>query len=100
MRLLLILLGALAVRLLYLATPDLDSDSAVFGLMAMHILRGEIPWFQWGYLYLGTIESFTAVPLMLLFGNGRFALDLASVLYSLLFVYACYLVGRHAGGKR
>jgi hypothetical protein len=48
--------GGLALRLAYLATPGLDSDQAIFGLMAMHILRGEFPIFQWGYLYMGTIS--------------------------------------------
>jgi hypothetical protein len=66
----------------------------------MHILRGEFPIFQWGYSYMGTLESFTAAPLMLLFGKGRFALNMAPVLYSLLFTYACYLIGKYAGGRR
>ena len=95
-----LLIGALALRLLYLATPRLDSDQAVFGLMARHILHGEFPIFQWGYSYMGTLESITAAPLMLIFGPNRFALNLAPVLYSLLFAYACFLLGRHVGGRR
>jgi hypothetical protein len=95
-----LLIGAIALRLLYLATPRLDSDQAVFGLMARHMLRGEFPIFQWGYSYMGTLESITAAPLMLLFGSNRFALNLAPALYSLLFAYACFLIGRHLGGRR
>jgi 4-amino-4-deoxy-L-arabinose transferase-like glycosyltransferase len=96
---LLLLAGGFALRLLYLATPGLDSDQAIFGLMAMHILRGELPIFQWGYLYMGTIESFVAAPLMLLFGATRFALDLSPVLFSMLFALAAYLFARHAAGR-
>ncbi len=95
----LILAGGFALRLLYLATPDLDSDQAIFGLMAMHILRGELPIFQWGYHYMGTLESFVAAPLMVVFGPSRFALDLAPTLFSMLFAYASYLFAREATGR-
>ena len=64
------------------------------------MLHGEFPIFQWGYSYMGTIESITAAPLMLLFGKNRFALNLSPTLYSLLFAYACFLIGRHLGGRR
>ncbi len=96
----LILAAGFVLRLLYLATPDLDSDQAVFGLMAMHILRGEFPLFQWGYDYMGTLESFVAAPLMLVFGPTRFALNLAPTLFSMLFAYAAYLFTREAAGHR
>ena len=47
---LLLVAGGFALRLAYLATPGLDSDQAIFGLMAMHILRGE-----WSP-FLGAVE--------------------------------------------
>jgi F5/8 type C domain/Dolichyl-phosphate-mannose-protein mannosyltransferase len=96
---LLLLAAGFGLRLLYLATPSLDSDQAIFGLMAMHILRGELPIFQWGYLYMGTIESFVAAPLMLLFGPTRFALNLSPVLFSMLFALSAYLFAREAAGR-
>jgi 4-amino-4-deoxy-L-arabinose transferase-like glycosyltransferase len=95
-----IVVGGFAVRLLYLATPDLDSDQAIFGLMAIHMLRGEFPIFQWGYQYMGTIESLVAAPLMVLFGPTRFALNLSPVLFDVLFAYAVYLFTREAAGRR
>jgi hypothetical protein len=95
----LLLVTGFAVRLLYLATPDLDSDQAVFGLMAMHILRGEFPIFQWGYDYMGTLESFVAAPLMLIFGPTRFVLGLSPTLFSMLFAFAAYLFAREAAGR-
>jgi len=97
---LLLLLAGLGLRLLYLATPWLDSDQAIFGLMAAHILRGELPIFQWGYHYMGTIESFVAAPLMLVFGETRFALNLAPALFSMLFAWSAYLFARESGGRK
>jgi hypothetical protein len=94
-----LLVAGLCLRLLYLATPSLDSDQAIFGLMAAHMLRGEFPIFQWGYLYMGTIESVVAAPLMLVFGMTRFALNLSPVLFSMLFAIAAYLYAREAGGR-
>src|SRR5947207_8669544 len=85
-----LLAAAFMLRLGYLATPGLDSDGAIFGLMAIHILRGELPIFQWGLQYMGTIESFVAAPLMLVFGPTRFALDLSPVIFNMLFLYAVY----------
>jgi Dolichyl-phosphate-mannose-protein mannosyltransferase/F5/8 type C domain len=94
-----LLAAGLGLRLLYLAAPALDSDQAIFGLMAMHILRGELPIFQWGYHYMGTIESFVAAPLMLVFGPTRFALNLSPVLFSMLFAGSAYLFARDAAGR-
>ncbi len=96
----LLLAAAFMLRLGYLATPGLDSDGAIFGLMAIHILRGELPIFQWGLQYMGTIESFVAAPLMLVFGPTRFALDLSPVIFNMLFLYAVYLYAREAAGRR
>jgi hypothetical protein len=62
--------------------------------MAMHILRGEFPIFQWGYNYMGTLESFVAAPIMLIFGPTRFAIALSPTLFSMLFACAAYLFAR------
>jgi hypothetical protein len=67
----LLLVTGFAVRLLCLATPDLRSDQAIFGLIAMHILRREFPIFQWGYNYMRTLESYVAALTMLLLGPNR-----------------------------
>jgi hypothetical protein len=67
--------------------------------MAMHNLRGELPIFQRGYHYMGTIESFVAAPLMLVFGPTRFALNLSPVLFSMLFATAAYFFTREVAGR-
>lgn len=90
----------IALRLLYLATPTLDSDQAIFGLMARHILHGERPWFQWGVHYMGALECYVAAAYMALLGPTRFALKLAPASFSLLFAYAAYAFGVAAGDRR
>jgi hypothetical protein len=67
--------------------------------MAMHILRGEFPIFQWGYNHMGTLESFVAAPIMLIFGPTQFALALSPTLFSMLFACAAYLFAREAAGR-
>ena len=83
--LLLLAVGA-ALRALYLCTPKIDSDQAIYGLMARSILEGEWPIFQWGFLYMGALEPYTAAVWMLLLGPGRLALCLAPASYSMVFV--------------
>jgi hypothetical protein len=48
----------------------------------------------------GDIESFTAAPLMVLFGPTHLALNLTPVLFNVLFAYAVYLFTREGAGGR
>src|SRR6185312_1031761 len=60
-RVALLLLALAAIyRLVLLARgwPALDSDEAVIGLMARHILHGERPTFFWGQNYMGPFEAY------------------------------------------
>ena len=51
------LLGLFIVVIaLHLATPALDSDQAVTGLMGLHVLRGELPIFFWNQDHAGVPE--------------------------------------------
>lgn len=88
-------LGA-AVRGLYLLTPALDSDMAIVGLMARHILQGEFPIFFWGQPFAGTIESLLAAVLFFLFGPSRLTLALSPFLFSLAFLVLTYRLAREA----
>lgn len=82
---------ALAVRLLYAAHPMMDSDQAVIGLMAMHILDGEFPIFFWGAPYSSPVESYLAAPVFALLGPSRNALCLTIILESMVFLWLAYL---------
>ncbi len=68
----LFLLLGLAVRLLFLLTPNMDSDQAVTGLMARHILGGEFPFFFYGQDYCGSIEAYLVSTDLFFLGASRF----------------------------
>lgn len=96
-----VLLGAAAlIRGIYLLTPGLNSDEAVVGLMAIHILTGEFPIFYWSEPYCGPLESFLASLFFFLFGPSRTALNLAPAAVSLFFLVAAWRFATAAFGQR
>ncbi|MEK6691769.1 MAG: discoidin domain-containing protein [Nitrospirota bacterium] len=88
----LIFLLGIALRVIYLITPDLDSDQAIMGLMARHILDGEFPVFFWGESYEGPIESYFASIIFALFGSSQLTLSLSPFIFSLVFIFLIYLL--------
>lgn len=85
------LLGAVAYRLPELLNPGvINSDSAIVGLQALHILHGEWHWFLWGSGYQTTADSAVAAALFLVTGATPRALLLTALLGHLvatLFVF-------------
>jgi 4-amino-4-deoxy-L-arabinose transferase-like glycosyltransferase len=78
----------LGTRLWTLRTPFLggyfDSDEAVPGLMARHLLHGEWSTFYWGQAYGGTAEVALVSVLFWIVGSGVLALRLVPIaLYGL-----------------
>src|SRR4051794_25325259 len=63
-----------------LGTPN--SDEAVMGLMARHVLDGEFPTFFWGVSYSGSQEALLAVPGFLVAGGSWLALRLVPMALS------------------
>jgi 4-amino-4-deoxy-L-arabinose transferase-like glycosyltransferase len=90
----LILIVGGAIRLLFLYTPNMDSDQAVTGLMARHILGGEFPFFFYGQDYCGSIEAYLASTVFFFLGATRFTLALTICLESLFFVLFIYYLAR------
>ncbi|HMK66409.1 MAG TPA: glycosyltransferase family 39 protein, partial [Thermodesulfobacteriota bacterium] len=88
-----VILGGL-LRLLFLATPHMDSDQAVTGLMARHILGGEFPFFFYGQDYCGSIEAYLASTIFWLFGATRFTLNATICLESIFFILFIYFLAR------
>jgi dolichyl-phosphate-mannose-protein mannosyltransferase len=86
----------------HLATPRLDSDQAVTGLMGVEILRGEFPIFFWGQDHAGIPESYGAAVTFAVLGVSRFALCLVPALAAFGLVVALYRTGAvlfgHAAG--
>src|SRR5687767_8144142 len=63
-----------------------DSDEAVEGLMAVHVLNGELPAFFWGQAFKGVPEVYAAAGAFALFGGS------VTVLKSVtLAVFAAYV---------
>ena len=94
----LLVLGGL-LRAAHLLTPVMDSDQAVFGLQARHILLGEFPVFSWGYAYIGSFQSFLDAAAFAVFGASRVVLNAIPLLLSLAFILVTYQMGREIGGE-
>jgi hypothetical protein len=90
----LILLLGFLLRWIHLLTPTVDSDQAAFGLMAMHMMKGEFPIIQWGFPYMATGESLFAVPFFFFLGPSAFSLNLSVAVQSLIFIYLIYVAGK------
>ena len=89
-------LAAIGFRLPELLNPGVvNSDSAVVGLQAMHILRGEWHWFLWGSGYQTTADSVVAAAVFVIMGVGPLALMLTALLGHLLaIVFALLTLSR------
>ncbi len=86
------LLCATAFRLPELLNPGVvNSDSAIVGLQAMHILRGEWHWFLWGSGYQTTADSVVAAAIFLFLGATPLALMLTALCGHLLAVLFAFL---------
>ena len=83
----------LRIGLLARDVPTLDSDQAVVGLMALHLLRGEWSVFYWGQAYMGSLEALLVAPFLWLFGASSLALHLAPLCAALAFLVTVYLMG-------
>ena len=98
--LLAIVLLAALVRGMYLLWPHLDSDIAVVGLMARHVLAGEFAPLYWGNHYGGSLEPLAAAGVFAVTGAGPRALNATAVLISLSFLPLLYLLGKEIIGRR
>ncbi len=72
---------ALGVRLAAILTVYrwIDSDQAVVGLMARHILQGERPIFFYGQPYNGALEAYLTAPIIALWGANDLTIRLIPV---------------------
>jgi hypothetical protein len=77
-------IAGLAVRLWIMTGPlgVIDSDEAITGLMARHLLDGEFRAFIWRLSYQGTIVTYPIALSFKLFGTSRFTLELPYLLMS------------------
>jgi hypothetical protein len=59
---------------------NFTSDEAVIGLMARHILRGDVPLYMYGQSYLGSVDAILGAFSIWLFGSSVVALRLPAIL--------------------
>lgn len=95
-------LVALLYRLLLARTSlaTVDSDQAVLGIMARHILHGDRPVFFYGQSYQGALEAYLTAAIFALWGQSDLLLRLAPSLVSALLVAQLYVLGRRLYGPR
>jgi len=98
-----IVLVGLIPRLAFLIETGfgIESDEAIVGLMARHILDGDgIPVFYYGQNYLGSLEAILVSGSFWLFGESNFSLKLVPLICSLIFIVVSYFLARQYGGER
>ncbi len=83
-----------AARLPFLATGKIafDSDEAVEGLMARHVLEGELPAFLWGQAFKGVPEVYAAAGAFAIFGSSVTVLKSVTLAFFALFVALNFLL--------
>jgi len=77
-----------AVRLPFLVTGKMpfDSDEAVEGLMAMHVLNGELPAFFWGQAFKGVPEVYASAAAFATFGSSVAILKSVTLAFFAMYV--------------
>jgi 4-amino-4-deoxy-L-arabinose transferase-like glycosyltransferase len=95
------LVAGIALRVWILASSQgaLDGDEAVWGLMARHVLHGELSTFYWGQAYGGSQETLVAAGLFWLFGASTVVLKLTAILFWAGASVLVWRVGRRTIGE-
>ncbi len=99
-----VLLGAVAIRVDFTYNAYcFKGDHGTAALVSWHVLQGrELPFYSYGSFKVGTIGNCVGAAMFALFGVSPESLCFAMTLFTLLWVYASYLlfgrlVGRWAG---
>jgi 4-amino-4-deoxy-L-arabinose transferase-like glycosyltransferase len=99
-----VLLGALAIRVYFAYTAYVfKDDDGTAALMSLHIMQGrETPLYFYGWFYVSALGAYVGALMYMIFGVSEVSLCLAMTLFSLLWVLATYLlfsrlVGRWGG---
>ncbi len=80
--LVIILLAGVLWKVWWLANDafPFNSDEAITGLMARHILQGESPVFFYGQAYMGSLDAFLTAGLFCLFGDSYMLIRILQIL--------------------
>lgn len=93
------MVGLFAAAVLQSLPPLLNaagtqSDAAIVGLQAMHVLRGEASWFLWGSGYQTSMDAFVAAAFFRVLGATPIALMLSTFTGYLLSIGLAYATVR------
>lgn len=96
-----LILAGIALRIWILASGlgAVDSDEAVVGLMAKHLLDGEFHTYFWGQRYGGTPVLFPMALLFRLFGVSAITLKLIPMMTSAVAAFLLWRIGRRTIGE-
>ncbi|WP_394829745.1 hypothetical protein [Pendulispora albinea] len=73
-----------------LEAADTNSDAAIVGLQAMHILRGEFAWLLFGSTYQTSVDSLVAAAWFAVLGPTPFALMLSALVGHVVLTLLAY----------
>jgi hypothetical protein len=90
--LVLILLMALALRILVVIPPAIDWDESWVGVGAMNVLKGVFPPFFYGQPYMASLEDFLHALVFAGAGPARWSLKVVPVILAVVFVYLAFRV--------
>jgi 4-amino-4-deoxy-L-arabinose transferase-like glycosyltransferase len=96
-----ILLLGIGLKIILLVTNRMpfNADEAVVGLMATHILDGELPVFFWGQSYMGSLDALLVAGAFLLFGKSVLAIRIVQILLYSGTLLTTYYLGAKIIGK-
>jgi 4-amino-4-deoxy-L-arabinose transferase-like glycosyltransferase len=77
-----------------LTVPATNSDEAITGLAARHIVGGRLPIYFYGQHYMGALESYLAAALFAVFGSGTVLLRVPILLLYAAFLLVMYRLTR------
>jgi 4-amino-4-deoxy-L-arabinose transferase-like glycosyltransferase len=96
-----IIVLSIAIKLVLMLTDRLpfNADEAVVGLMADHILKGEIPVFFWGQSYMGSLDAMLVAGAFFLFGRSVTAIRIVQILLYCGTIATTYLLAYRVSHK-
>jgi len=96
-RLFLIVLTAAIWKVIWLAAGafPFNSDEAITGLMARHILQGERPVFFYGQVYMGSLDAYLTAGLFSLFGDSALTIRVLQII-----LYTCTIITTACLGRK
>lgn len=96
-----LLVFGIGLRLWYalLSEYNINCDTSTMGIMALHVLNGEIPLFFYGQEYLGPFEAIIIAVFFKIFGISNYAMFYGMIFLSIFFLISAYLLSKYFGGE-